>query len=119
MSKITISPEVWTMRILRSLLNPVDLEAAEYAERIAALPCTEVDVTSHAFKSRSARMVKMQTVFDAEAAEIQAIELARPRGAEVPRVEPKSIDDPTPPARIRWEPPKKRYVADKPRKPAF
>jgi hypothetical protein len=107
------------MRILRSLLNPVDLEDAEYAERLAALNLPCPDVNDLAFQIQTKRMARAQVFFDRDEAEVERLDRARPLGAEKPRVEPKSIDDPTPPGRIRWEAPKKRYVAPKPYKSPF
>jgi hypothetical protein len=56
----------------------------------------------------AAAVVRQQAQFDRECAECDAIVMSRPRGADVPRVEPKSIHSPSPPARVRWQAPIKK-----------
>jgi hypothetical protein len=83
------------------------------------LDAFDFDITSLAQDIQAQRIAKRQVAFERDDAEVEALDRARPLGAEKPRDEPKSIDDPTPPGRIRWEPPRKRYVAPKPAKCAF
>lgn len=89
------------------------------AEPPSFLDAFDFDVVSLAQGIQAKRIEGRQAAFEREDAEVEALERARPLGAEKPRVEPKSIDDPTPPARIRWEAPKRRYVAPKPYKSPF
>jgi hypothetical protein len=89
------------------------------AEPPSFLDAFDFDLASLASDIQTQRIAKRQSAFERDDAEVEALDRARPLGAEKPRVEPKSIDDPTPPARIRWEAPKRRYEAPKPRKPAF
>jgi hypothetical protein len=55
--------------------------------------------------SGAASIERNQRAFDRECDECDAIVQARPRGADVPRIEPKSIHSPAGAARIRWQPP--------------
>jgi hypothetical protein len=56
----------------------------------------------------AAAVARNQRAFDRETAECETIVARRPIGAEMPRVEPKSINDPVPPSRLQWVPPIKR-----------
>ncbi|TXM69676.1 hypothetical protein [Methylobacterium sp. WL120] len=89
------------------------------AERPSFLDVFDFDVASLAQDIQTQRICKRQASFERDDAEIEAIERSRPIGVDAPRVEPKSIDDPVPPSRLRFEAPRRRYEAPKLRKCAF
>jgi hypothetical protein len=105
------------MRVLRSVIpNQADLDAAEREARYASiqpdpLPCA---------KSKGVqRLMAIQSGLARDAQHLADIVASRPLGVDAPRDEPKSIDDPTPPGRLRFEAPRKRYVSPKPYKSPF
>jgi hypothetical protein len=87
---------VWTMSLLRAAIAAHAITDTHHGDAPSILTLLVGDTSAQQ---------RNQRAFDRECDECDAIVQARPRGADVPRIEPKSIHSPAGAARIRWQPP--------------